>query len=143
MFWHRQGDRNQSAGTRERLDRADDFEGGMAEISCWTRSMTSPFSVLTRLLEGSGENQLAEEGELDAKRRRRSPCRSPKLIAGPWLRSVETRTRRTRRRSRPKMVWRTVQGWRRVGVAHLSMTGFERATIVKLYKCWVCSWRQL
>ena len=91
----------------------------------------------------SGENQLAEVGELEAERRRRSIRLSQKLIAVPRLRSAETRTRRARRRSRARIVRRNRPGRRRVDVAHLSTRGVERATIVKLYKCWVCSWRQL
>ena len=94
-------------------------------------------------LDWSDENQLAEVGELEAKRRRRSTCLSQKRIAVPRLRSAETRTRRTKRRSRPRTVGRTGQGWRRFVVAHLSTTGFERERIAKFYKCWVCSWRQL
>ena len=52
------------------------------------------------------DEQLAEDGELEAKRRRRSTCLSPKLIAGPRKRSAESRTRRTRRRSRTRRVWK-------------------------------------
>ena len=52
------------------------------------------------------DEQLAEDGELEAKRRRRSTCLSPKLIAGPRQRSAESRTRRTRRRSRTRVVWK-------------------------------------
>ena len=62
--------------------------------------------------------------------RRRGTCLSQELIAVPRLRSAETRTRPTRRRSRPRMVGRTGQGWRRVDVAHLKTTGLKRAMTV-------------
>ena len=78
--------------------RFDDLEGDMAEISCWTCSSTSPYTVAARLcwwmtcpmrrgrdqlslgrrltkeaarenLGWSGENQLAEEGELGSQKK--------------------------------------------------------------------------
>ena len=150
--------------------RFDDLEGDMAEISCWTCSSTSPYTVAARLCwwmtcpmrrgrdqlslgkkidEGSSKGELGLVGRESVGRGRRvgkpkeGGCLSPKSSAGSRLRSAETRTRRTGRRSRPRVCWRTVHGWRRVDVAHLATTGFERATIVKCCKCWVCSWREL
>ena len=68
-----------------------------APVKFWKKKIEE--AVLENLVS-SDENQLAEVGELEAERRRRSTRLSQKLIAVPRLRSAETSTRRTRRRSR-------------------------------------------
>ena len=66
-----------------------------APVELWKKKIEE---AVQENLGWSGENQLAEVGELEAERSTRL---SQKLIAVPRLRSAETRTRRTRRRSRP------------------------------------------